>query len=162
MRCMYYRNVYPRYTPGSPALVSGHIACQVAREEREFIKHALSGVWGEQRQERAKRWGLRGISEEVRETRGGWEVFDLITGEEYFRPSSDKMRKDGWAHWDELPPHFQQLFPHMEPPLNRHYWFKPELVRDREGFVDWKLRQWEPDIRFVDKERIAYIHGASA
>jgi len=79
-------NVEPRYTPGSPAQVSEAIARKVAMEEKQFIEHALSGVWGNDEKKRAKALGLDLISFEMVERPKGWEVYDLITGKQYWWP----------------------------------------------------------------------------
>lgn len=52
-------NVRPRYTAGSPAMVSEDIARRVAEEEREDYQRALDGTYGPEAQERARRDGLR-------------------------------------------------------------------------------------------------------
>ena len=79
-------NVAPRYTCGSPALVNPRIARHVAEEERRAYEHHLEGIYGEERQKRAEEKGLALISFTMKETRKGWEVEDLITGEKHFWP----------------------------------------------------------------------------
>lgn len=83
---MGYYNVAPRYTGGSPAMVTGPTAAMVAADEREAHRRALTGVYGDAERDRAERDGLRGISEYVREVAGCWLVHDLITDEHYVRP----------------------------------------------------------------------------
>lgn len=78
--------VRPRYTPGSPAMVDAATANRVAVEEREFIKHALEGVWGEEQKARAEKLGLDFIAYAMVERRDGWYVEDLITGKFHFWP----------------------------------------------------------------------------
>jgi hypothetical protein len=99
-------NVAPRYTPGSPALVSEDIALRVALQERGSIVHALEGAWGENEQAKANRLGLRGIVEYRRERgsgkNSGWEVIDLCTGEKFFRLSAEALRKHGWRSYADL------------------------------------------------------------
>jgi peptidoglycan/xylan/chitin deacetylase (PgdA/CDA1 family) len=79
-------NVAPRYTSGSPALVDRNQAVQVAREEEGGYQHAAIGRYGPKLEERARTQGLLGIAEVRVETRKGWDVLDLITGERYIRP----------------------------------------------------------------------------
>jgi hypothetical protein len=79
-------NVAPRYTCGSPALVDRHQAVQAAREEEGAYQHATIGRYGPKLEERARTQGLLGIVEVRVETRKGWDVLDLITGERYTRP----------------------------------------------------------------------------
>jgi hypothetical protein len=80
-------------------------------------------------------------------------VFDLITGERYMRPNIDKMRKDGWLTWDELPEHYQETFAAQKPPeTKRRHWFKVELVHDPK--FDWVLKKWEPRIEEVSDDPI--------
>jgi hypothetical protein len=82
-----FYDVRPRYTPGSPAMVGEEIALKVAQEEQQFIKHALEGVWGEEQKLRAEVLGLSEIVVKRKEVRGGWEVYDVIKDETFFRPS---------------------------------------------------------------------------
>jgi len=86
-----YHNVAPRYTPCSPASVSGEIALRVAAEERDAFPHYLDGLCGEREQQRAQTLGLGGIVEERWERADCWIVTDLITGARFVRP----FRKDG-------------------------------------------------------------------
>lgn len=87
-------NVRPRYTCGSPAAVSQFVADTVAIEEKRGYERALTGIFGEDEQRKAKRLGLRGIVEKVlgekkRDKRPGLMVYDLLTGETYWRPLRD-------------------------------------------------------------------------
>ncbi len=79
-------NVKPRYTPGSPGMVDETLALRVAAQEKDSYETCLTGIYGEEMKAKAEREGLFGIAEEVRETRKGWEVRDLITRETYLRP----------------------------------------------------------------------------
>lgn len=79
-------NVRPRYSCGSPAQVSEQIARQVAKDELVDYERYLSGVYGEGKQGEAKTKGLSGIVEVIIETRKGWDVLDLLTGERFTRP----------------------------------------------------------------------------
>lgn len=82
----YYYNVYPRYTSGSPAMVSESIALKVAAEEKHFIEHALDGAWGEVEKARAEKLGLRGIVEAIKMPAGPWVLFDGKTEAECMHP----------------------------------------------------------------------------
>ena len=79
-------NVAPRYTAGSPAMVDEATARRVAIQEKDAIEGVLEGVWGEGSQKLAEELGLDLISFEMVERPKGWEVYDLITGKEYFWP----------------------------------------------------------------------------
>jgi len=94
-----YYNVNPRYTPGSPAMVSKSIAEHVAQQEREGYERALTGVMGEEDKAKAETAGLRGVVEGVLAekkwrvlTEGKWQaqagfvILDLCTKEVYWRP----------------------------------------------------------------------------
>ena len=86
MRATGYYNVAPRYTGGSPAMVSGDIAQRVAVEERDAYERTLEGWYGPDARATAETRGLRRIAEVVTERAGCWIVEDLITGEHYIRP----------------------------------------------------------------------------
>jgi hypothetical protein len=78
--------VFPRYTCGSGcALVSEGIARGVVRDEKEAYQYALEGATGQSDLEMAKTAGLRGIAEVTFERGDGWDVQDLITGEQFRR-----------------------------------------------------------------------------
>jgi len=86
-----YYNVRPRYTSGSPAMVDAQTAARVAKQEKAAYEDALSGQLGVELRERAEREGCRGIAERVmRERRqnrvNGFDVYDLILCQEYWRP----------------------------------------------------------------------------
>lgn len=85
-------NVAPRYTPGSPALVSRRTGEQVAKEERDAYERHLEGLYGPEGVAKASRLGLgKIVYERVREREAGrganrrtivtW--LDIITGERY-------------------------------------------------------------------------------
>ena len=78
-------SVAPRYGPGSPALVDQATALRVARDEEGCYQHANVGRYGEVDQTKAQTQGLVGIAEVRVETKKGWDVLDLITGERYLR-----------------------------------------------------------------------------
>jgi len=77
-------NVAPRYTCGSPAQVNAAIAHRVASEETRAYQDHLEGIYGEGKQQEAQVNGLGLVSFTLKETRKGWEVVDLITGEQHF------------------------------------------------------------------------------
>ncbi len=85
-------SVRPRYGPGSGAAVSPEIALRVALDEARCYEHALSGVYGEETQTKARALGLLGIAECLVETRKAWHVLDLITGEVYDRPFPEHVK----------------------------------------------------------------------
>lgn len=128
---MTHYNVSPRYSPGSPALVSREIALKVARDEKEFIQHALEGAWGEEQKKRAERLGLRGIVEARDERRSGknsgWEVEDLCTGERFFRLAPEGIQKLGYKRYDEFDS-WEKSAIDMSKPIAENYrehgWFK--------------------------------------
>ena len=139
-------SVYPRYTCGSPAMVSEKIAVMVAKQEKGHIDRDLSGIYGEDHKARAQRLGLRGISECTHEKgRKGWQVHDLITGEVYLRPFDETMRKQGWLKWRDLPPGLQKMCADRKPEDDRRAWFKFDVA-------SFELQQWEPRIERVDDD----------
>jgi hypothetical protein len=79
-------NVEPRYTPGSPAMVDETTALRVARQEAESWEPCKEGFYGEELQAKAEEDGLDLIVFEMVDRPKGWEVYDLITGKEYFWP----------------------------------------------------------------------------
>lgn len=100
-------NVRPRYTCGSPAAVTQFVAETVAQEEKRGYERALTGIFGEEELVKAKSLGLRGIVEKVlgeKKAHGspgekkvpGLMVYDLLTGETYWRPlrSGSGMQKE--------------------------------------------------------------------
>jgi len=76
--------VRPRYTPGSPSMVSRETAERVAREEKSAMADALEGLQGAEQKRRAEALGLHGVAELRTEANNGWRVRDLITGAEFF------------------------------------------------------------------------------
>lgn len=81
-----YFNVRPRFTCGSGARVDEETALRVASQEKESHEACLTGMFGEADLHRAKAPNaLRGIVESITESRGGWHVIDLITGEKLWR-----------------------------------------------------------------------------
>jgi len=126
-------NVAPRYSPGSPALVSREIAERVATDEKRAIDAALSGFWGEKHKARAELLGLRGIVEQRKETRKGWEVLDMITGERFLRLFPTKLEKLGFRRYNDLQDWEQKVVDNKPPPVEKYQqtgWFKikPVLV----------------------------------
>jgi len=83
-RIRYY--VSPRYTPGSPAMVSEEIALRVITEEQKSYEHAVAGVLGAEAQAKAFSIGMVGIVEKRQEQRTSWRVTDLCTGDCFVRP----------------------------------------------------------------------------
>jgi hypothetical protein len=79
-------NVRPRYTPGSPAMVSQEMADRVLVEELRAYGPHLEGWYGEEGQRVAKVLGVKGIAECMIEKRKAWEVTDLATHQTYTRP----------------------------------------------------------------------------
>lgn len=86
-------NVAPRYTPGSPGIVSEAIAEDVAKNERQVHAWALEGRYGEAERERARSLGLAGIVELRSEGKKGWDVLDVITGERFVRSFDRRMKR---------------------------------------------------------------------
>lgn len=74
-------HVAPRYTCGSPALVSRRTGEGVAKDEREAYDAHLTGLYGAAGVEKAKRLGLSRIVWERSERRGTYHFRDEITGE---------------------------------------------------------------------------------
>jgi len=136
-RSRFQCNVRPRYTGGSPALVDLATAQQVAASEMRSHGDALEGIHGEAHQERAQRLGLRGIAEQVKETRKGWEVVDLITGEQYLRPFNKLMTKNGFIQWHDVGPRIREMISKVEPVMakeatkdSRNIWFLDVQVHE--------------------------------
>lgn len=78
-------NVAPRFGPGSPAMVDREIAMRVARDEEEMHSGCQEGRYGQDMITTAETKGLLGIVELRAETKKGWDVLDVITGERYIR-----------------------------------------------------------------------------
>ena len=85
----YYFDVHPRYTPGSPGLVSRRVGAQVARDEREVYGRHLSGLYGPQGIAKAQRLGLSRIVWSRHESRGTLYYLDAITDERW----QEKIRR---------------------------------------------------------------------
>ena len=72
-------NLEPRYTPGSPGVVtSWALALRVARDEKEFYGHCLEGISGEADKKLAEERGLALIVFVMFERRGAWATWDVI------------------------------------------------------------------------------------
>lgn len=83
---MSHYNVAPRWTGGSPAQVDALTAYRVVDEEQDAHLHALEGAYGAEQKRLAERpFALDGIVEYLQEFSDGWLVFDLITGEVFYR-----------------------------------------------------------------------------
>jgi hypothetical protein len=144
-------NVRPRYTGGSPAMVDERTARRVAESEQDSYEAALEGIYGPEYQERADSLGVRGIAEAVYETRKGWEVEDLITGERYLRPFDEKMRNSGWLTLQELEDwakdRVQAELPHIARSAQRTirdaptWWFRSPRPWDS------PIEVWRPEVR---------------
>ena len=139
---MWHYNVRPRYTPGSPAMVSADTALQVAHEEKQAYEHHLVGAFGSQLMLRAKALGLKGIVERVQEVKNGkeWQVGDLITHEEYERPVlSFQRRRPNFAFGAEKFPEGGYLIVRVEKDTRsqatgRH----KKIVLPEEGYFETK------------------------
>jgi hypothetical protein len=103
----YYFYVRPRYSAGSPAMVTERIAFQVAADERYCYEHTLSGAYGEEQKKRAEVLGLRGIAYAMAEHGSGrkfrWLVFDLVTGERFRRHHDEEIRRLEFRPYLEIP-----------------------------------------------------------
>lgn len=88
-----FYNVEPRYSAGSPALVSLGEAAKLAVEEVQFHELHLSGVFGHTHRTRAEQLGLSGIVYARWEAKGKVWRLDLITGERFMEPKR--------LSWDE-------------------------------------------------------------
>lgn len=109
--CFYH--VAPRYSAGSPALVSEFIANRVAEQEKRGHEQALSGAWGDREKLRAERLGLRGVAELREETKKGWLIFDLCTEEHLLKLYHPE--KVGYRHFYDLDTGTQRIL-RLEPP----------------------------------------------
>lgn len=74
-------NVAPRYSAGSPALVDERTADEVQVAELEGYARAMSGIYGAEKQDRARRLGLSGIVEHRQVFAHHFIATDRITGE---------------------------------------------------------------------------------
>lgn len=144
----HHYNVAPRYTPGSPALVSREIAERVAKEETHFIQHAMEGAWGAEHQARAGRLGLAGIVELRVERRDHWEVTDLCTGERFKRLFPEKIRKLGFRGYCDLET-WEKALVDEKPPVMEDYrtkgWFKIEIDFVNGYFSGYRVVMYEPE-----------------
>jgi hypothetical protein len=116
-------NVWPRYTPGSPALVRDATAQQVMRAEQSVYADMVKGLYGDAKKEEATRLGLRGIVEEIWEFRGILMYRDLITGETGSKPLCaycGKRHAVGKNGRDAYEPHPDELRYH--PDMDEEYW----------------------------------------
>lgn len=96
-------SVAPRYTPGSPAMVSEQIARQVAAEEKEAYPYYLQGTCGEAQKKRAELLGLDNIAYAYSESGKLFLVWDLITDAHTKRPNNaETYRKLGYVSFLEL------------------------------------------------------------
>ena len=80
-------SVAPRYTCGSPAMVSMETAVRVAVEEREAYEQCLDGVMGEELQRTARARGLANIAY-ARWEKGSkvWRLDLLAGGDAFIEP----------------------------------------------------------------------------
>jgi hypothetical protein len=76
-------HVAPRYTPGSPALVSRQTGEGVANDERWSYQHHLDGRYGQEGIDKARRLGLKGIVWERVEQGRRFYFYDLLTEERW-------------------------------------------------------------------------------
>lgn len=96
-RTRYYFNVEPRYTPGSPAMISEHLAMRLAGSELTAFNLAKDGRYGDDKAKKARELGPSNIVFVMRELpRGkGWDVLDLVTGERSTRPFAERAHRYG-------------------------------------------------------------------
>jgi hypothetical protein len=140
-------HVRPRYSPGSPAMVSFEIARQVACDERRDYDHALDGSYGEAQKKRAELLGLRGIAYLMMEHGSGknfrWYVQDLITGECFIRRHDRDIEALGFKPFEALPEKvradlnktgrewdYRRTFWKLDPKSLQYIQYEPEIVRD--------------------------------
>ena len=127
-----FYNVAPRYTCGSPAMVTSKIALCVSQQEKESYQHDLSGRYGEEKRRRAELFGLRGIVEfkthKGSGKKSGWEVLDLITNEKRFVLDKANLRQEGWMKYKDLDQYVKDEI-EKNPPIGKgdfknYGWFK--------------------------------------
>jgi hypothetical protein len=91
-------------------MVDADIVRRVIKYEQEEYQVCLSGLYGERLKQKAETEGLKGIAEYIREKRqdrqDGWQVTDMITREEYWRPAR-------YADGTEKPPECKQESDHV-------------------------------------------------
>jgi hypothetical protein len=92
--CTIFCNVDPRYSGGSGAMVPLETALRVRADEIEEYLASLEGLFGAASRRKALRLGLGGVVEVVCETRKGWAVLDLITGEQGVRSFEEQRRRE--------------------------------------------------------------------
>lgn len=90
-------SIFPRYTPGMPAMVDKHMAEIIAWDEKDGYKRAVSGFFGAEAQDRARRHGLgplldgsgtaRAPVECISDHEDHYSVRCLITGVRWVRPA---------------------------------------------------------------------------
>ena len=105
-------HVRPRYSCGSPAMVSEAIALRVAEDEIRCHSQALEGAYGPMLKMRAEALGLSEISYTLTESGSGrnfrWLLHDLITGEHKLRLSDEELQRQGFTRFPNLSAYFQQ------------------------------------------------------
>lgn len=79
-------HVAPKYTSGSPSMVSRGIGLEVCLQEMQGHQRCLTGVYGDAEKARAANEGLSRIAWVQAETAKCWECFDLGTGEAFQKP----------------------------------------------------------------------------
>ena len=90
--------VLPRYSCGSPAMVSEAIALRVIEEEKIFHQHYLKGSYGLERQKYAELAGMEGI---VILGDGRGHFVDAITGRDYSNVPYGNIRHPELLHWTQ-------------------------------------------------------------
>lgn len=158
MRNCHY-HVAPRYSAGSPSLVSEFIALRVAEQEKRGHEQALSGAWGDREKLRAERLGLRGVAELREETKKGWLIFDLCT-EEFLLKLYDP-EKVGYRQFHELDTGTQRAL-RMDPPpgveeVEREFYkVDPALM----GHVTKDVTIYRPEV--LSEERVLEMFPKAA
>jgi hypothetical protein len=79
-------HVAPRYTAGSPAMVSEAVARHVAKQESENFRRCLGGMYGEEEKKKAHELGRSFIAYTMYEAYGKVYYEDIITGRKYEVP----------------------------------------------------------------------------
>ncbi len=80
-------NVKPRYTSGSPALVTRETAIRIEQQERLAYHYALKGRYGPAMQRMAKAQGLKLIIFTMKKQGRNWKVIDQLTGNTHVWPT---------------------------------------------------------------------------
>jgi hypothetical protein len=141
-----YAYVRPRYSAGSPSMVTDDTALRVADDEKSDYEHILEGIEGEASQNRAKILGLRGIAYVMAEKGSGknfrWLIQDLITGELLSRHHDRDIERLGFIPFARLPDHAKAQINKTgrESDYERTFWkwvnaevqwaaYEPELVK---------------------------------